>query len=287
MLIFLRSWWRFSSAGLAIVLSASGYLSHAQKLPPGCRLPFAEIAGEHKIDTTCGFGGDAEAGPHQEQNKAKNNFCAGQGRAPIPVQYKTFIDLQKAAQKMKDSGKLPFGSSKSLPKDRKILEEMLSAGGSKIGEGSVVRVVAFVIDARNSGKESVNCGQTGNENNDIHIDLGMKSSDDACKSITAEMSPHFRPLTWARITNKRVHHDLIQHPVRVTGHLFFDASHAPCRNGTRPFPNRASIWEIHPVYAFDVCRNGTLGTCGAGDESVWTPLDKWVEKFEKSAEEEP
>ena len=42
----------------------------------------------------------------------------------------------------------------------------------------------------------------------------------------------------------------------------------------RPNPNRISVWEIHPVYQFDVCKNTTLASCKA-DADVWIPLDKW------------
>lgn len=75
------------------------------------------------------------------------------------------------------------------------------------------------------------------------------------------------------------------HPVRVTGHLFFDASHKPCESDTDPTnPKRISLWEIHPVYAIDVCVNGTLASCPAANDSKWIPLDKWVNTEEDDDE---
>jgi hypothetical protein len=34
-------------------------------------------------------------------------------------------------------------------------------------------------------------------------------------------------------------------------------------------------WEIHPVYAIDVCKKKSLNNCKANNDSVWTPLDQW------------
>ena len=64
--------------------------------------------------------------------------------------------------------------------------------------------------------------------------------------------------------------------MRLTGHLLYDASHRPCRPGHPARPARLSSWEIHPVYAIDVCKNSTLGGCAANDDSKWTPCHVWV-----------
>jgi hypothetical protein len=99
-----------------------------------------------------------------------------------------------------------------------------------------------------------------------------KGEDDLCNSITAEISPHFRPAAWEEIT----HRDFTKRPLRLTGHLFFDASHVPCRPNKRASPARFSIWEIHPIYLLDVCKNTTLASCRADRESDWIPFDEWV-----------
>ena len=62
--------------------------------------------------------------------------------------------------------------------------------------------------------------------------------------------------------------------------LMFDASHSLCANGHRTSgnPARRSGWEIHPVYAIDVCHNATtLATCRIDDESRWRPLDRFLD----------
>lgn len=41
-------------------------------------------------------------------------------------------------------------------------------------------------------------------------------------------------------------------------------------------PSAISLWEIHPIYAVDVCKKTTLDECNADQESVWAALDKWL-----------
>jgi len=57
--------------------------------------------------------------------------------------------------------------------------------------------------------------------------------------------------------------------VRIGGHLMYDASHRPCIGDIRGRPNRASTWEIHPVYSVETCPNAQQGACPEGQ---WVPL---------------
>jgi hypothetical protein len=88
-----------------------------------------------------------------------------------------------------------------------------------------------------------------------------------------EISPHFRPAQWERDRLRETR----AHPVRITGQLFFDAAHTVS-------PKRISLWEIHPVYGIDVCINGTIASCPAGNESKWMPLHQWVNTDEDEDE---
>src|ERR1035438_3827878 len=108
----------------------------------------------------------------------------------------------------------------------------------------------------------------------VRIDLIPKRGADLCSSVTAEMIPHFRPQEWIGLTEV----EELESPVRIIGQLFYDASHVPCRNGTKASPARASVWEIHPVYALDVCAKKSLQTCPANDDTKWKPLHKWLEE---------
>jgi hypothetical protein len=234
-------------------------------------LPFKPIAQAHPIDQSCGIDGVFDTAAHQAQNHAKNNFCA-QGE-PLTLSLDQFVDLQTAAE---EAG-VTFGGRNTLPEDRSVLGGLIEDGrGGRLGEGRLVRIAAFVIDAKNSNTskgESVNCQKKGAANNDIHISLGKHADDDLCNSVTAEITPHFRPATW----NKDNLNNLTR-PVRITGQLFFDASHKPCHDGSGAPPQRMSIWEIHPVYAVDVCKNKKLSSCDPDDSTNWEPLHKWADR---------
>jgi|SRR5712692_7029867 len=279
------------TALLQPVLLGQQKKSHAKKAPslpnkpfePGCPLPFASIAVPQPIDKVCPRPGNADPGPHADQNAAKNNFCAPDTVTDIKPQ--DLLDLQQASGKQG----IPFGGDNDLPKDRKVLQA-LPVGDRKLGEGMRVRMKAFLIEAHfadlGSG-ESVNCNRPKEAENDIHIALGDAASDQECASFTAEISPHSRPKSWDTFgavkvhgqINKEILAKLQKRPLRFTGQLFFDASHHPCSCGLpcvndphRSDPLRKSLWEIHPVYAIDVCKDGTA--CDVANDAHWVAFDK-------------
>jgi hypothetical protein len=240
-----------------------------------CTLPFDGIKQTHSIDSSCQAPGTASSGPQAAQNEAKNNFCATGG--PVNLNFSNFAQLQQAAE----SANIPFGGS--LPPNRLALHNLLSLSNQgSVGEGSVVRVAAFVMDAHYSNVsngESVNCQHPGNENNDIHIVLGESAVPSGqklteaqeCASVTAEISPHFRPDVW-NPGNLNGHN---AHLFRFTGQLFFDAAHRPCVGGTGANPKRIAIWEVHPVYAVDICAD-SANNCTTGSDQNWVPLSEFV-----------
>jgi len=244
---------------------------------PGCPYPFADIEVEHSIDADCGVFGDATDAPNQAQNQAKNNFCAAGD--PITVTPDDLVQLQAAVAK----ANIPSGSQGELPPQRSVLKDLVKTSkGEALGEGVKVRLVAFVDKAHYSdvpsaadrakgkGGEAVNCNEVLNETNDIHIPLVQTPGANECTSVTAEMSPHGRPVGWTPAAL-----NVAGQVVRVTGQLFFDASHKLCVDdkGSPGNPARESLWEIHPVYALDVCSGKTIAECPADDESKWHPLE--------------
>jgi hypothetical protein len=258
------------AALLLLALPAALYAQEGEDFVPGCPLPFAAIAVQHPIDSAgdagCGIEGKAASDdPNHAQNRAKNNFCAT-GDA-VTLTQDDFAKLQAAV----DTAGIPSGSPKTLPADRKVLHDLYTtAGGAKVGEGTKVRYVAFVLKAHYSDTktgEAVNCGESGNEPNDIHIPTVQAPGADECQSVTAEMSPHGRPKGWTPQALQKA-----GAPVRITGQLFFDGSHKPCTPGTPRNPKRIASWEIHPVYAVDVCTASTVAECPIDDDSKWHPL---------------
>lgn len=240
----------------------------AQAFKVSCKLPFDPIKEIHPIDGSCGPAGNAKLpDPRALQNIAKNNFCAAGN--PVNVDFEVMHQLQQDAE----NRGITFGSDAQIPEDRSELAHLPTKAGS-IGEGTVARLAAYVAKARysNLGKgESVNCKHGDKESNDIHIVLGEKSNhDDECSSITAEMSPHFRPVVWDDSNLL----DNNEHLYRFTGQLFFDAGHRPCAGG-KGSPKRSAIWEIHPVYAVDICMDAN-NDCKVDSEANWVSLSDWV-----------
>lgn len=254
--------------------SVAAFCQQQQPFAAGCDLPYQAIAEKHDIiDDSCPIKGAGRNKPLTAvkiaEDQAKNSFCLT--GSPIRITYNTFLALGKKTVDIKES---------ELQDRQAKLARLVSVGNKKVGEGSLVQFVAFVVHAQYSdvkrGKsqtfgEAVNCYRPSNEENDIHIMLGRSTDEDPCASLTAEMSPHFRPLTWTPEAINAVG----KHPVRITGQMFFDSSHKPCTAGKRVSPPRASVWEIHPTYAIDVCQNTTLAACPAISKTVWVPLNEW------------
>jgi hypothetical protein len=233
---------------------------------PGCASPhFPSPAPTHAlgIDAKCGIGGNG-SGADGEQNDAKNNFCAAGAPQPITIE-----QLRELQAKVEQNPSINFGDD-GATKNRDPLR--------KLGEGRFVTIEkAFVLISRQEGKESVNCGSKvplkNNLFHDIHVSLVETKNvplKRECESVVVEMSPHHRPDRWNITTMKKV--SSAQAPVRVTGQLFFDASHVLCSGGKRvgSNPARSSLWEIHPIYSFEVC------TSGCGGAGKWVPLDQWA-----------
>lgn len=266
-----ESTFKLSAAGLLVLCLAASTNAQTKSLAtfePSCTTPSYPSPPPSKapaIDTACGVQG--AGGAEANQNTAKNNFCASGDPKDM-----TIADFTNLQQQVNNDPSIPFGdaSKDGHPKGPATDRAPLQA----LGEGSLVRMQGYVLLARQEGEESVNCGtKVPNDApyHDIHIELvADATTTDECGGIVAEMIPHHRPDSWtadnvAMLINAKL-------PVRVTGQLFFDSSHLPCDNGAAvgDNPKRVSLWEIHPIYAFEVCP----GDCSSG--TGWVPLDVWV-----------
>jgi hypothetical protein len=241
-------------------------------LKPACRkpsYPSPSPSGTLGIDKQCGLAGSG-AGAEGQQNSAKNNFCAAG-----PPKAMTVADLTNLQAQVEKNASINFGSENKGT--RKKGPTTNRAPLRKLGEGKLVTLRAFVLIARQEGGESVNCGKNVPDQplfHDIHISLvSTADATDECSGVVAEMSPHHRPDSWTHENVEKVSRAKL--PVRVTGQLYFDSSHFPCSGGQgagEGNPKRVSLWEIHPIYKFEVC---TAGCDGAG---TWLPLDQWVKQ---------
>ncbi len=252
---------------VALVLTVCTFALGQEKFPMTCH-PYKAIELQHPIDSSCGLTGTGQ-GASALQNQTKNNFCAG-------TSYQS-ISQSDLLSKQQNVAALPGyleWSPQSIPDSRSDFVTL--------GEGTAVQFVGYLLESHyadlTSG-ESVNCDVKDDDaSNDIHIALVPQSATtDECQSNTAEMVPHYRPASWTVANLNKIGRATL---VRVSGQLMYDASHKIC--GEQGFsatddPHRLSGWEIHPVYAFDVCVKQSGSTC-----AQWQALSDWVTAAAKS-----
>ncbi|HSS22014.1 MAG TPA: hypothetical protein VLL54_18215 [Pyrinomonadaceae bacterium] len=266
-------------------------------------VPFARIAETHEIDRRCPARGKEDNNVyHYAQNEAKNNFKS-KGR-PVPLKFADFEKLQLASEQAIASGNVVLQGR--YPADRTRLHHLIKTHGKLIGEGSVVSLQAYVFnanyantkysklsDGRPARGEAVDCDNPEPDWNDIHIALSpsWKAPVDECSTVVAEISPHYRPQVWDKfhdgqlaeiealipglLKNRAIENktgNTLELYVRLTGTLFYDASHRPCvfKDGKiveRHAPERFSIWEIHPIYRIEVYDRA---------RKRWVDFDKWA-----------
>jgi len=235
-----------------------------------CAKPFFPGPATAIDNSSCGLAGNG--GAETNQNDAKNNFCPSTGTAaPQPITIADMVALQAKVQMDKT---IPFGNTRTHPLTTKAGPAKNRAPLVALGEGKQVVLQGFVEDTRQEGAESVNCTKEfpSPDNDlfhDVHIYLVAEPGQAECTSVVAEMIPRHRPAAWTAKQVEAVGNAKL--PVRVTGQLMFDSSHTPCQGSTPVSgdPARSSLWEIHPVYKFEVCPSGT---CSAGG---WVAIEAW------------
>jgi hypothetical protein len=259
---FLRTITLFLLAGAAVELSLN-----AQSFDQTCASPLFPQSGQASIDSsTCTIEGSG--GKETNQNRAKNNFCPSS-----PVAAITIDDLVTLQDKVQADKSINFGNADEHPftDAEGPLEDRTAV--QTLGEGRQVQLQGFILRARQEGAESVNCGKkVPNQDafHDIHISIVPSPGAAECSGVVVEMTPHHRPAAW---TPENVEAVASKHlPVRVTGQLMFDSSHSPCSEGApvKGDPSRASLWEVHPIYKFEVCPSGTC------TEGGWQTLEDFV-----------
>jgi len=187
---------------------------------------------------------------------------------------------------------------KNLPDPRHFHEGGPREELAAIGEGTKVRVFAYLLSAKREGGESCNCVLTDDdaEDSDVAVNtdnhLVLVSSANVHKfripnganvaqwtkvfnrrepdSITAEFTPRVRR-THPKFTRASVRPLILDArqtalPVRITGVLMFDSEHF-----IRHKLVRVNNWEIHPILKLEFCPSGE--TCTADDDTGWRSLD--------------
>jgi hypothetical protein len=272
--------------------------------PDMTEVPFAKIAQRHEIDRTCPNTGKKDNNLfHYAQNAAKNNFSVK--GASIPIAFTDFDRLEQSSRQKIEAGEIKLEGK--YPADRALLQNLIKIDGKPAGEGTAVSLEAYVFNAQyvntkfNLDKEghgrhgeAVDCDNPELDWNDMHIALCATSNPNTeeCLTVTAEISPHYRPAIWSRfhdgqnalveavipgllkqrvVQNHQAGTELVR--VRLSGPLFYDASHTPCnfdgeKVTERHAPLRRAIWEIHPVYRIEIFET---------KDNKWIDLDQWAE----------
>ena len=256
---------RLPGALLTILFAVIAIQAHSQQFIQRCADPNFPTPTATVADGSCQAQGNG--GEERVQNLTKNDFCA-----PTPGKAISFPSLDARQKNVEQDGTINFGDPPSANPGPTTDRTKLRKLG---GEGSLVSLIGYVLIARQEGKESVNCGSNvpnSADYHDIHISIvQVRRQQDECQSAVVEMSPHHRPPEWtAANVNKLARLNV---PVRVIGQLFFDSSHVPCANGqrVRTNPKRFSLWEIHPIYKFQVC----TANCNTHNWQ-WTDFSDWV-----------
>lgn len=225
------------------------------------------------------------------QDEVKNNF-----KAPLPPKDIAISDLAALQQDISTHKGFPFGRGHE-PKTRDTFHKMKG----EFQEGQAVRLTAYILKGKTSDTttgESVNCNigsdpkakiavtrPEATQFNDIHIALVGANTDTECQSVTAEISPHFRPAAWTEALFKTKAQGKL---VRLTGQLMYDAAHTVCQDGKAGSgqPSRQSGWEVHPVYQVEICtKDDGQGKCTGefvtADKFKTTPVASTRKSAEK------
>ena len=168
------------------------------------------------------------------------------------------------------------------------------------GEGNIYTVIAYLYFAEDTGasnppnSETSNCRLLTPNTFDFHIGLGFDKAlaDQILQtkpqpvighptavdktSVVAEMTPYTRNVRHPNWSFAKVN-ALQGQQVKVVGQLMVDNGHFNAQDDCG-FPGagagcwRSTVWEIHPILKFYVCKVNS-GCDAASPDSAWTDLD--------------
>jgi hypothetical protein len=138
--------------------------------------------------------------------------------------------------------------------------------GNDVGrfkENKAVEIIAWVRDVKWGSKESCNCSHTGQNLQDVHIELvKTKNTTSQKKVVVAEITPRLREALLGSLGininnagNTLLKKTLKKHKVKIKGWLFFDWEHFSNAENTDPHDDdniRATVWEIHPITYLEI-----------------------------------
>jgi hypothetical protein len=213
------------------------------------------------------------------------NYLKNQSPSPTlhPVRFLTKNDFTNLEGQTPDT----------LKKGNHALHATELAG---LGEGNIYGLIGYLYYAVDTGKksegtkgETCNCQLIHTENSDFHLGIGFDAAvakkirdgetvpkkDLEQTGIVVEMTPHYRAIHHTKWTFPLVQ-GLAGKQVKVIGQLLIDNEHRLAKDNCAD-PNadenkcwRASIWELHPVIQFYVCK--TTSPCSPNSAN-WEKID--------------
>jgi hypothetical protein len=218
----------------------------------------------------CPARGCAKEGSWEAEDNAMKRTRPDGSKAAVLLTFDDLKSLQKQADAIVGQG--PYDLT---PHGHQKLTALKVSGGS-VSEGDRVRVAAYIPKGQdglhvNGAGESVNCNLKKPYDNDFHIPVVAAPGDSEFKGIVVEMIPQARPSAWTIDALKEIQAKGRQ--VLVEGALSYDKVHYVSDDPDHPFkdePDRMSLWEIHPITDFLVCRRDH---CDPKQQGDWTSLE--------------
>jgi hypothetical protein len=220
-----------------------------------------------------------------EINNIKDCPLKGCSKSEEPHPFDTLLNEQK---------NIPASNKTPQPKDYSYLHNLANPennyveGGDRqalrdLGEGNMIRVVAYAVRVSKGSSETCNCNLTKMADKDNHIvliDPEGENPDSVSEdeSQTAEFTPRVRlthpTLNWANL-NAWIQDSDGALLVRVTGLQMFDSHHL-----FHDPLHRHNNWEIHPVFRLEFCPKGKI--CTKNSNTKWVDLKPFVKPKPKS-----
>jgi len=218
------------------------------------------------------YGCAAEAdGPDGLLNQRKRTFPTAD--TPTVLTLDDFEALQARADALFHTKKNLDAAARDLLKNLRVATPDVF-----VSEGDFVQIAGYLVGLpqrpKAEGPESVNCNLNDPRNhtaNDFHIPVARAATDTEYDGIVVEMIPQQRPGEWSIEAIRQIARDGL--PMIVRGQLMYDNKHRVNKdpNNDNGQPKRFSLWEVHPVTEFYVCRKDS---CDPANIDEWELVGK-------------
>ncbi|MBK5286387.1 MAG: hypothetical protein JJE25_13390 [Bacteroidia bacterium] len=169
--------------------------------------------------------------------------CKPIGNATKPEEQHLNIEKNKSAEVISAAPKTYLLTS--------FIKKKLKPDRDKFAEDTYASVTGYIVDFKEEGKESCNCGKASKKKKtgDVHIYLGLVPDAAKKNCMIVEITPSFKKLhpDYATMLSKGS-------KVKITGYLIYDFLHegqslttcTSCKGAWRK-----TCWEIHPVVSIE------------------------------------